>query len=179
MAAKITLIKNYRRRETLRLMEVQEVANLICSEEYELAVREFRREWPTMVYKSIDAFGTIQGYADWPKDLPRICFALEQENRNHELVTKGYTGLVLLEVNNLTSQDEAEAVRRGAGEMPQTLMAFVGADGQSVKIVCRGELLEESGKWKEEREYSCEHYASSAADISHSTNIVYPGNHNS
>ena len=154
MAAKITLIKNYRRRETLRLMEVQEVANLICSEEYELAVREFRREWPTMVYKSIDAFGTIQGYADWPKDLPRICFALEQENRNHELVTKGYTGLVLLEVNNLTSQDEAEAVRRGAGEMPQTLMAFVGADGQSVKIVCRGELLEESGKWKEEREYS-------------------------
>ena len=154
MAAKITLIKNYRRRETLRLMEVQEVANLICSEEYELAVREFRREWPTMVYKSNDAFGTIQGYADWPKDLPRICFALEQENRNHELVTKGYTGLVLLEVNNLTSQDEAEAVRRGAGEMPQTLMAFVGADGQSVKIVCRGGLLEESGKWKEEREYS-------------------------
>ena len=142
MAAKITLIKDYRRRETLRLMEVQEVANLICSEEYELAVREFRREWPTMVYKSIDAFGTIQGYADWPKDLPRICFALEQENRNHELVTKGYTGLVLLEVNNLTSQDEAEAVRRGAGEMPQTLMAFVGADGQSVKIVCRGELIE-------------------------------------
>ena len=154
MAAKITFIKNYRRRETLRLMEVQEVANLICSEEYAQAVREFRREWPTMVYKSVDAFGTIQGYADWPKDLPRICFALEQENRNHELVTKGYTGLVLLEVNNLTSYDEAAAVRRGAGEMPQTLMAFVGADGQSVKIVCRGELLEESGKWKEEREYS-------------------------
>ena len=154
MAAKITLIKNYRRRETLRLMEVQEVANLICSEEYAQAVREFRREWPTMVYKSVDVFGTIQGYADWPKDLPRICFALEQENRNHELVTKGYTGLVLLEVNNLTSYDEAAAVRRGAGEMPQTLMAFVGADGQSVKIVCRGELLEESGKWKEEREYS-------------------------
>ena len=55
------------------------MANLICSEEYAQAVREFRREWPTMVYKSIDAFGTIRGYADWPKDLPRICFALEQE----------------------------------------------------------------------------------------------------
>jgi hypothetical protein len=46
-----------------------------------------------------------------------------------------------LEVNNLTGQDEADAVRRGAAEMPQTLMAFVGADGQSVKIVCRGELF--------------------------------------
>ena len=47
----------------------------------------------------------------------------------------------MLEVNNLTSQDEADAVRRGAAEMPQTLMAFVGADGQSVKIVCQGELF--------------------------------------
>ena len=44
-------------------------------------------------------------------------------------------------MNNLTGSDEAEAVRRGAGEMPQTLMAFVGADGQSVKIVCQGELF--------------------------------------
>jgi hypothetical protein len=95
-----------------------------------------------MQYARVSNNGTLEGYENWPKDLPRICFALEQENRNHELVTKGYTGLVLLEVNNLTGSDEAEAVRRGAGEMPQTLMAFVGADGQSVKIVCRGELLE-------------------------------------
>ena len=57
----------------------------------------------------------------------------------HECITKCYNGLVLLEVNNLTGQDEASAVRRGAAEMPQTLMTFVGADGQSVKIVCRGE----------------------------------------
>ena len=142
MAPRITLIKSYRNKETLRLLELQDVAELISQGEYDDQVSTFRRDLPTMRYAHVSNNGTLEGYENWPKDLPRICFALEQENRNHELVTRGYTGLVLLEVNNLTGYDEAEAVRRGAGEMPQTLMAFVGADGMSVKIVCRGELLE-------------------------------------
>ena len=142
MTPRITLIKSYRNKETLRLLELQEVAELISQGEYDTEVSTFRRDLPTMRYARVSNNGTLEGYENWPKDLPRICFALEQENRNHELVTLGYTGLVLLEVNNLTSYDEAVAIRRGAGEMPQTLMAFVGADGLSVKIVCRGELLE-------------------------------------
>jgi len=154
MASRITLVKSYRNKETLRLMAQQEVADLIRSGEYDRQVSEFRRDLPTMTYATVGPNGTIEGYENWPRELPRICFALEQENRNHELVTRGYTGLVLLEVNNLTGQDEANAVRRGAGEMPQTLMAFVGADGQSVKIVCRGELLEVRGEKLEVRDYS-------------------------
>ena len=142
MTPRITLVKSYRNKETLRLLELQEVADLISQGEYDEAVSTFRRELPMMQYVEVSAKGSFEGYENWPKDLPRICFALEQENRNHELITRGYTGLVLLEVNNLTSCDEAVAIRRGAGEMPQTLMAFVGADGLSVKIVCRGELLE-------------------------------------
>ena len=142
MTPRITLIKSYRNKETLRLLELQEVAELISQGKYDTEVSTFRRDLPTMRYAHVSNNGTLEGYENWPKDLPRICFALEQENRNHELVTRGYTGLVLLEVNNLTSYDEAEAVRRGAGEMPQTLMAFVGADGLSVKIVCRGEMIE-------------------------------------
>ena len=141
MTPRITLVKSYRNKETLRLLELREVAELISQGDYDAEVSTFRRDLPTMTYAHISANGTIEGYENWPKDLPRICFALEQENRNHELVTRGYTGLVLLEVNNLTGSDEAEAVRRGAGEMPQTLMAFVGADGQSVKIVCKGEFF--------------------------------------
>ena len=141
MTPRITLIKSYRNKETLRLLSLQEVAELISMGEYDDQVSTFRRDLPTMRYAHVSNNGTLEGYENWPKDLPRICFALEQENRNHELVTRGYTGLVLLEVNNLTGQDEAAAVRRGAGEMPQTLMAFVGADGQSVKIVCKGEFF--------------------------------------
>ena len=141
MGTKSTIIKNYRNKETLRLVELQEVADMIQKGEYQEQVSEFRSMYPLMTYTTRSKDGTLDGYEGWPKNLPRICFALEQENRKGERITRGYTGLVLLEVNNLTGSDEAEAVRRGAGEMPQTLMAFVGADGQSVKIVCQGELF--------------------------------------
>ncbi|MBQ7426352.1 MAG: hypothetical protein IJV20_03765, partial [Prevotella sp.] len=141
MATKSTIIKYYRNKETLRLVELQEVADTIRKGEYLEQVDKFRYELPLMTYTHRGTDGSFDGYDGWPKTLPRICFALEQENRKGERVTKGYTGLVLLEVNNLTGRDEANAVRRGAAEMPQTLMAFVGADGQSVKIVCRGELF--------------------------------------
>jgi len=141
MTPRITLIKNYRNKETLRLLEQQEVAELIRSGAYQEQVCEFRSIWPLMTSTTRNGDGTLDDKDIWPKELPRICFALEQENRRGERITKGYTGLVLLEVNNLTGRDEADAVRRGAGEMPQTLMAFVGVDGQSVKIVCRGALF--------------------------------------
>ena len=141
METRVTIIKNYRHKETLRLVDLQVLADTISKGEYTEQVSEFRRVYPLMHYSSRRSDGTLEGYVDWPKDLPRICFALEQENRNGSRVTRNYNGLVLLEVNNLTGQDEAEAVRRGAAEMPQTLMAFVGAEGQSVKIICRGELF--------------------------------------
>ena len=141
MKARITLIKNYRNKDTLRLVELQELADFIRNGEFQEQVSEFRNVFPLMTFADRNDEGTLTGYVNWPKNLPRICFALEQEHRNGERITRGYTGLVLLEVNNLTSHDEADAVRRGAAEMPQTLMAFVGADGQSVKIVCQGELM--------------------------------------
>ena len=141
MATRITIVKYYRNKETLRLVEAQEVADMIRKGEYAEQVSDFRSNAPLMVYASRSADGTLEGYVDWPKELPRICFALEQENRKGERVVRGYTGLVLLEVNNLTSHDEAVAIRQGAAMMPQTLLAFVGASGRSVKIVCRGELF--------------------------------------
>ena len=145
MDTRVTIIKNYRNRETLRLDGLQAVAEAIRTGEYQEEVSEFRREFPLMTLASRKSDGTLNGYVKWPKELPRICFALEQENRKGERVVRGYNGLVLLEVNNLTGHDEASAVRRGAAEMPQTLMAFVGADGQSVKIICRGELFPGQG----------------------------------
>ena len=141
MTPKVTIIKNYRYKETLRTSELQELASMMQSGEYQEQVSEFRHVYPLADFKSRHADGTLDSLPEWTKNLPRICFALEQEHRNHERITKQYNGLVLLEVNNLTGHDEAAAVRRGASDMPQTLMAFVGADGGSVKIVCRGELF--------------------------------------
>ena len=138
--AKITLIKPYRQTETLRIYELADLAELLRNGEFRELVDDVRSYYP-MFQMQREADGKMSsGYPVIDK-LPRICFASEMENRNHQRVTLGYTGLVLLEVNNLASYDEAAAVRKAAGEVPQTVMAFVGASGRSVKIVCRGELF--------------------------------------
>ena len=137
---RITLLKPYRQQETLRALELTDIVEMIRGNEYRQVVDELRRLYPVFdLTRQPD--GTVAGADMTINKLPRLCFASEMENRNHQRVTLGYTGLVLLEVNNLTGYDEAQAIRTGAGEVPQTLMAFVGASGRSVKIICRGELF--------------------------------------
>ena len=137
---KVTLLKPYRQTETLRVYELTDIVEMIRGNEYSHVVDELRRLYPVFDLTR-QADGSVSGADMTIGKLPRICFASEMENRNHQRVNLGYTGLVLLEVNNLTGYDEADAIRAGAAEVPQTLMAFVGASGRSVKIICRGELF--------------------------------------
>ena len=140
----VSIIKNYRNRETLSLMDIGQIVEAIRSASFSEQVKDLRQFYPLMKGKRQED-GTYSLWSEVTKDLPRICFACIMEHRRGVRIVKGYTGLVLLEVNNLTGSSEAEAVRRGAAEMPQTLLAFVGADGLSVKIVCRGELFPSEG----------------------------------
>ena len=134
---KITLLKPFRQTETYRLVELEEAVDMIRGEEYRQVTENLRDSYPMFQMRRL-ADGHVTG-ADFLTDqLPRLCFAQLQEKRNGVVVGRGYNALALLEVNNLTGYDEAAAIRRGAGEMPQTLLAFVGASGRSVKIVVRG-----------------------------------------
>ena len=136
--AKITLMKPYRQTETLRLLELDDMVAMIRNGEYREEVEEVRSVYPVL-HLQREADGRVTHDGQVPRRLPRICFASQLENHQRQRINKGYNALVLLEINNLTGYDEAAAVRTGAGEMPQTLLAFVGASGRSVKIVCRGE----------------------------------------
>ena len=138
---KVTIVKNYRNAETLKVFELSEVICMIQKCEYAEAIDAVRGISLHTQLKRLED-GSVDGANNFTDKVPRICFASEMENRNHQRVRKSYTGLVLLEVNNLTSFDEAKAIRQGAALMPQTLLAFVGASGRSVKIVCRGELFD-------------------------------------
>ena len=132
---RITIIKKTASKETLRLTSIEELTEQIRQGKYAEQVQRLRTYYPLLnVQRNSD--GEMGGVDEYTKTLPRILFALEQENRQGQRTTLSYTGLVLLEVNNLTGRLEAEAIRQGAAEIPHTLMAFVGADGQSVKIVC-------------------------------------------
>ena len=142
---KITLLKNYRNKETLRVTDMADVVESIRGQEYREQVNELRTMYPVLSLKRNDD-GSVRGADRYTESLPRVCFASELQNRNRQRLRLDYTGLVLLEVNNLVSYEEAAAIRSGAAQMPQTLLAFVGASGRSVKIVCRGALVEGGSK---------------------------------
>ncbi len=63
---------------------------------------------------------------------------------------KQYNGLILLEVNNLADSSEVNRIRQKASESPQTLTAFTGLSGRSVKILIRFSLPD--GRLPQEKE---------------------------
>ena len=138
MTQKITLVRNYRETETLRVTTIDELVQSIVACEYKAEVDNLRRLYPLIALRR-ETDGRMTGANNYTDKIPRVCFASEMANRNHRRQRLHYNALVLLEVNNLASYDEADAVRRGCALMPHTLLAFIGASGRSVKIVCRGE----------------------------------------
>ncbi len=146
---KVTIIKQYRNSQTLRQMELSEVVHAIQNQAYDELCEQLRYIYPAVeVRQKYDAMDGL--FHLYTKDIPKVCFSSQMENRNKQKVTKAYNGMVLLEVNNLAAFDEADAVRKGASQIPHTLLAFVGASGRSVKIVCRGELFDGGLPEKEE-----------------------------
>ena len=140
---KITIVKQYRGKETLRVAELAQVAQQIEQGEYKKEVGEMRDVyllWEAM--RQTDDMGA--GKPAYRDKVPRMCVASVMENLKGERIRRAYTGLVLLEVNHLGSAEEARAVCQGTRLLPQTMLAFVGASGRSVKIVCKGELADGS-----------------------------------
>ena len=136
----MTILKIMRNGETLRIVELDEVVSMIRRGDYREQVEAVREMWPLKGYPRRED-GSSRGPEHLVKPLARLCFASQLVNRNHQRQLLDYTGLVLLEVNNLPGYAEAAAVRDGAAQMPHTLLAFVGASSRSVKILCRGQLL--------------------------------------
>ena len=98
----ITIIKNSRGTETLRATELHVLAEAIRSGEYQKEVNNLRTYYPLMA-KERNEDGTLAGAEEQTRRLPRLCFASLLENRNQQRVRKAYTGMVLLEVDNLQS----------------------------------------------------------------------------
>ncbi len=148
---RITLLKDNRTGTTLRPMELDKVAAMLKNTDYQSITNEMRTI-VTMSNMPRQDDGSLPFSEHYARLLPRLCFATLMMKGNHRPTQKSYTGMVMLEVDNLASYEEAVAVRQGAALMPQTLMAFVGLSGRSVKIVCRGELTgEHAGRATGER----------------------------
>ena len=136
---KISVLKPKGTRETISRTELEQVVKAIGCGEYVDEVHRLRQLYP-LVHPKRDEVGRMLSDYKLKLALPRLCFAVELAQQKGEQRRLAYNGLIVLEANNLADYDEALRIRDAAARLPQTLLAFLGASGRSVKIVCRGEL---------------------------------------
>ena len=147
-------MKIARKKEVIKRLELSDLANLIRKSPVENKVFKLRLNYH--FYKP-QRLGDGQISLDDQQhtvNLPRILFAAECINYREMKKGLRYNGLVVVEVNGLKTYEEAVNIRNQASRLDETLMAFLGASGMSVKIVCRGELFGEEDTSGQKEEYA-------------------------
>ena len=138
---KVSIIKNKGEKEIITRLDLNDLANFIRLGWREKMVRRIRMAYHLMnPQRQVD--GQVLTQFDGGIKLERICFAQDMDNWKGKRRFLGYNGLVVIEVNDLSSYEKAVEIRNEAAKMPETLMAFLGGSGKSVKIVCRGEQFD-------------------------------------
>ena len=137
---KVSLLKISRKKEVINRLELQDLADIIRKGPYEQQVYNLRLNYQFLKPQRQPSGLIVVDNQQHTVGLPRILFAVEC--MNYKDMQKGlkYNGLVVVEVNNLKTYEDAVVIRNQAARMDETVMAFLGASGKSVKIVCRGEL---------------------------------------
>ena len=137
---KVSLLKISRKKEVIKRLELSELAEMIRENPEKERVYNLRLNY--QFYKperQEDGLITLDG--QHVLNLPRVCFGVEFDKYKEKPRLQAYNGLVAVEVNGLKTYEEAVGIRNQVARMDETLMAFLGASGKSVKIVCRGELF--------------------------------------
>ena len=141
---KATIIKINRKKEVINREEVDVVASMIRDGATQNEVTQLRHVYHLMRTRRTED-GRVETDFEGGIRLPRVCFAADYEHRDGSRHMLEYNGLVVIEMNGLKSYEEAVAVREQTRRLPQTMMAFLGASGRSVKVVVRGEQYPDSG----------------------------------
>ncbi len=149
---KVSLLKVSRKKEVIKRIELSELAEMIRKNPDEASVYNLRLNYQFMKPQRLSDGLIVMDDQQHTVKLPRVLFAAEC--MNYKEITKGlkYNGLVVVEVNGLNTYEEAVMIRNQAARMDETIMAFLGASGRSVKIVCRGEMFEGKALPKKDKE---------------------------
>ena len=138
---KISLLKISRKKMVINRLELKDLAEMIRKSPEEQKVFNLRLNYQFYQPQRLDDGQIVIDSQNHTADLPRILFAAECINYKEMQKGLRYNGLVVVEVNGLKTYEEAVAIRNQAALMDETVMAFLGASGKSVKIVCRGEMF--------------------------------------
>lgn len=134
---KVSVFKNFLNGERITACGVDELVSIIRDGDYADAISDYRCASPRML--SVGRGGEARQWAVDTADnrIPRLCFASEYRRQGGVRSLVGRNGLVLLEIDNLADFPTAVSLRNEAARQPFTMMAFVGANGRSVEVVCR------------------------------------------
>ena len=140
---KVTLVKVAKKKEVINRIDLTALVEMIRNNPERQQVFDVRLNYQFWKpERQEDGQITIDGVHT--VGLPRVCFGADFDRYRGKVRMRAYNGLVVIEVNGLKTYDEAVAIRNQAARMDETLMAFLGASGMSVKIVCRGELFSDA-----------------------------------
>lgn len=133
---KVSVFKNFLNGERITACGVDELVRIIRDGDYADAISDYRCASPRML--SVGRGGEARQWAVDTADnrIPRLCFASEYRRLGGVRRLVGRNGLVLLEIDNLADFPTAVSLRNEAARQPFTMMAFVGANGRSVEVVC-------------------------------------------
>jgi len=123
---RITLLRSHGESKTQRTVELTTLLESMKKETKEQLISKMR------YYLQFMDAGKHTKYVE---KVPQLIFAASFNKVDGVQIMTSYNGVVLLEVNNLSGMDEATSVRRTVAEFPQTLAAFIGSEGKSVKII--------------------------------------------
>ena len=142
MKMKVSLLKISRNIEVVKRIGLTELADLIRKNLDDRKVLSLRQNYRFMKpQRMADGQIVIDDEQNTLK-LPRILFAAECIKYKNSQKFLRYNGLVVVEANGLNTYEDAVRIRNQAARLDETVMAFLGASGKSVKIVCRGEMFE-------------------------------------
>ena len=134
---KVSVFKNFLNGERITTCSVEDVARIIRRGDYAEAISDYRCAAPPMLAADINGDIVNKSVRMADNRIPRLCFAIEYRRMNGTRQLLRHNALVLLEIDGLKDYATAVNMRNAAARQPYTLMAFVGANGCSVEIVCR------------------------------------------
>ncbi|MCQ2256085.1 MAG: DUF5906 domain-containing protein [Bacteroidaceae bacterium] len=111
---------------------MEEVVEMLRSGAFAAEVRDFRDEISIRMATNDMPLGKL----DVPVGIPKLCFSALWRKKSGQLELQQYNGLVVLEISNLPTMDEALRLRKEAARIPYTRIAYVGVTGRDVVIVC-------------------------------------------
>lgn len=125
---RITLVRDDGKVNTMRTLRIEQLVEQMKVETKAQSVSKMREVLPFMLPGDKN---------DYVQKVQKVIPAAAFFRKDGITTMSEYNGIVMIQVNNLSGNMEADEVKERVRELPQTYLAFTGSSGKSVKIWVR------------------------------------------